>query len=600
MSKKILLADDSVTIQKVVSITLAHEDFELIIVDNGTEAISRAKEIRPDVILLDVVMPDKDGYEVCQEIKANGGLSKTPIILLTGTFEPFDEDRALEVGADDFIKKPFESHALINKIKEMVFKVGDHRPASVVDTEIEEIDGLDELEGIDDLSSFDDFETPTETRLSKPPKPAEPIIDKAVSSAPIDAAGSDLFEEEVDFPEVSLESSPLDLPEVSLDTPSDALPADAGNEDDIWSVDELDDTFGSEGSSGLEETDDLWGDEDLPTESEEAMPETAVIDEPMVEEYNSIELRDETEITDTSLDDDGFELGSDISIGDLETSADDSMFDDIPTGAKVSGDDLFPDEVHDESLDEVDFSATGGGEFNGDGFDMETSPLDMPEVGIELPGETPDGFDMDEFGADTSRQAPTPSGIELPGGGIGDLPPSESLREDSIELDWGDDSGGISETEEIFVSEDDFSDIGGDAGPAPEARKPRGFEPAPSENVMGETEWDMGEAESTPDTFGSFSDDADTIALDAGAESKPMNDMAGRSEEISRIVKETIVDGGILSEESMVGKSEKEVGVAVDKIAREIVQKVVWEVVPELAEELIKDEIRRLKGEKEG
>jgi len=152
MPKKILLADDSVTIQKVVSITLAHEDFDLTIVDNGSKAVSKAKEIKPDVILLDVVMPDKDGYQVCKEIKGNPDLKNIPIILLTGTFEPFDADKAAEVGADDYIKKPFESHTLINKVKEMAAKAGVSRekPADISEVEI-------------------DFETPVEAQYGEEP-----------------------------------------------------------------------------------------------------------------------------------------------------------------------------------------------------------------------------------------------------------------------------------------------------------------------------------------------------------------------------------------------------------------------------------------------
>jgi CheY-like chemotaxis protein len=137
MAKKILLADDSVTIQKVVGITLAHEDFDLVIVDSGAKAVAKAREVRPDVILLDVMMPDKDGYQVCREIKETAELANTPIILLTGTFEPFDADRAAEVGADDFIKKPFESHTLINKVKEMAARKGVVRERPV------DISGLD-------------------------------------------------------------------------------------------------------------------------------------------------------------------------------------------------------------------------------------------------------------------------------------------------------------------------------------------------------------------------------------------------------------------------------------------------------------------------
>ena len=99
MSKTLLLADDSVTIQKVVGISFASEDVTLVTVDNGDDAIERAREVRPDVILADVVMPGKTGYEVCEAIKADSALSHIPVLLLTGTFEAFDEERAQRVGA---------------------------------------------------------------------------------------------------------------------------------------------------------------------------------------------------------------------------------------------------------------------------------------------------------------------------------------------------------------------------------------------------------------------------------------------------------------------------------------------------------------------
>jgi len=123
MPKKLLLADDSITIQKVVGITFANEDYELTVVDNGADAVLKAREIKPDLILADIVMPEKDGYEVCREIKSDQDLSSTPVILLTGTFEPFDEDKSAEVGADDYITKPFESQALVDKVKSHLEKV---------------------------------------------------------------------------------------------------------------------------------------------------------------------------------------------------------------------------------------------------------------------------------------------------------------------------------------------------------------------------------------------------------------------------------------------------------------------------------------------
>ncbi|NNL85826.1 MAG: response regulator, partial [Myxococcales bacterium] len=116
MPKTLLLADDSVTIQKVVGISFANEDVILLTVDNGDDAIHKAREVRPDLVLADVVMPGKNGYEVCATIKADPDLGSTPVMLLTGTFEAFDDARAQEVGADGHITKPFEAQALVDRV----------------------------------------------------------------------------------------------------------------------------------------------------------------------------------------------------------------------------------------------------------------------------------------------------------------------------------------------------------------------------------------------------------------------------------------------------------------------------------------------------
>ena len=116
MSKTLLLADDSVTIQKVVGISFANEDVVLVTVDNGDDAIAKAREVRPDIVLADVVMPGKTGYDVCQTLKEDAQLSHIPVLLLTGTFEAFDEARASAVGADGHITKPFEAQALVDTV----------------------------------------------------------------------------------------------------------------------------------------------------------------------------------------------------------------------------------------------------------------------------------------------------------------------------------------------------------------------------------------------------------------------------------------------------------------------------------------------------
>jgi DNA-binding response OmpR family regulator len=117
MNKTILLADDSVTIRKVVELTFMDEDFELIAVGSGTEALERFDR-GIDLVIADVHMPGATGYEVCRQVKEES--ANTPVLLLAGTFEEFDEGAASEAGADDFLKKPFDSQDLLNRVRELL------------------------------------------------------------------------------------------------------------------------------------------------------------------------------------------------------------------------------------------------------------------------------------------------------------------------------------------------------------------------------------------------------------------------------------------------------------------------------------------------
>src|SRR5688500_14868634 len=129
MPKKILLADDSITIQKVVELTFSDGDFEVIAVNNGAKALQKLQEMRPDIILSDIIMPEKNGYEVCEFVKSHPDYKTLPVILLTGTFEPFDPDRAERAGADAVVTKPFESQSLIQKVEELIQQAAPAAPA---------------------------------------------------------------------------------------------------------------------------------------------------------------------------------------------------------------------------------------------------------------------------------------------------------------------------------------------------------------------------------------------------------------------------------------------------------------------------------------
>jgi CheY-like chemotaxis protein len=120
MPKKILLADDSLTIQKVVELTLAGTDYELTCVSNGQKALESLDHSRPDLILADVVMPGKNGYEVCEAVKSTPATARIPVVLLSGTFEPFDRDRADRIGADRVVSKPFDAQQLLDEIETLL------------------------------------------------------------------------------------------------------------------------------------------------------------------------------------------------------------------------------------------------------------------------------------------------------------------------------------------------------------------------------------------------------------------------------------------------------------------------------------------------
>ncbi|MDQ1591163.1 MAG: hypothetical protein QOG71_1790 [Pyrinomonadaceae bacterium] len=116
--RKLLLADDSLTIQKVVSLTFNDEGFEVTTAGGGAEALQRLGESLPDIVLADVFMPEPNGYALCERIKTDERTRHIPVVLLVGTFEPFNEAEARRVGADEVLTKPFQS------IRDLVNKVG--------------------------------------------------------------------------------------------------------------------------------------------------------------------------------------------------------------------------------------------------------------------------------------------------------------------------------------------------------------------------------------------------------------------------------------------------------------------------------------------
>ena len=127
MNRKLLLADDSVTIQRVVELTFSGEDIDVVTVSDGEQAIARITAEPPDIVLADIAMPKKNGYEVAAFVKEHPTLSTVPVLLLAGAFEPVDEERAKRVKCDGVLVKPFETHEVIARVRELIDR---ERPAA--------------------------------------------------------------------------------------------------------------------------------------------------------------------------------------------------------------------------------------------------------------------------------------------------------------------------------------------------------------------------------------------------------------------------------------------------------------------------------------
>jgi len=117
MPQSILIVDDAPNIVLSLEFLMKQEGYEVYAVDNGEEALDFLSRNKPDLILLDVMMPRKDGYEVCQAIRANDAMQDVRIIMLTAKGRDVEREKGLALGADDYITKPFSTREVVEKVK---------------------------------------------------------------------------------------------------------------------------------------------------------------------------------------------------------------------------------------------------------------------------------------------------------------------------------------------------------------------------------------------------------------------------------------------------------------------------------------------------
>ena len=126
---RILVADDNSNIQKMVALALKDEGIDVVAVGNGEAAMRKIPDLRPDLVLADIFMPVRNGYEVCEFIKSDSRYMSTPVVLLVGAFDPLDEQETQRVRADGVLKKPFvPPDPLVNMVKALLAKSNGQKP----------------------------------------------------------------------------------------------------------------------------------------------------------------------------------------------------------------------------------------------------------------------------------------------------------------------------------------------------------------------------------------------------------------------------------------------------------------------------------------
>jgi CheY-like chemotaxis protein len=192
---KLLLADDSVTIQRVVELTFSGEDVQVVTVGDGEQAIARIPIERPDIVLADIGMPKRSGYDVAAFVKGRPDLSHIPVLLLAGAFEPVDDVRAQQVKCDGVLVKPFEPQQVVARVRELVER-GKQKamPAFAAESPSPPAKLDDYFQGLD--AALAGLDNTTETRRAMPPELEDfrasdvPTLEKLLASTPMRDAGS--------------------------------------------------------------------------------------------------------------------------------------------------------------------------------------------------------------------------------------------------------------------------------------------------------------------------------------------------------------------------------------------------------------------------
>ncbi len=552
MSRTLLLADDSVVIQKLVGLSFANEDIEIITVDNGDDAIAKAVEIKPDLVLADVVMPGLSGYEVCSSVRQNPELASIPVLLLTGTFEAFDEGRAQEVGSNGFITKPFEASALVERVSELLTESAAPAPAAEAPASSGFFD-----ENLGDLGA------PVET--------SAPLADMSQGNMDDFAFGSSELEPLAAEPDPA--SGDLIFPESS---PS-AQPGDSG-------------LNGLLDSAGGDRTIAMMPEPAEATALDPILSPPPIIEPapPTTQPIGSVSLETATSTPEGILLEDDF-LAAPSTANPAETVLAADVFAD-PTPPAIpdanSGGDPLAAPIDDSSA--ISFDSEFGSTAplpNRPSLDVDDLSFGAGDVaaGGNPASDAPMAPSADEtvlaaeFFTDESASAPQSSAFQ----GTAPAPPpiAEPLQSNGLDLDFSEAPSTDSGSGTVFPENFDISssDLGPELG----------------ENSI---------SHDSVDPFAVTRPDPEVIATPtlAASPSAPFaseegatTDRAVAVPDLSPMMRERIHD----TLEKVAWEAFSDLSETIVRQVLERVEKVAWEVIPQMAETMVQEEIRRMKGD---
>ncbi|MFQ5443617.1 MAG: PleD family two-component system response regulator, partial [Nitrospinales bacterium] len=312
MKNKLLVADDSVTIQKIIAMAFENENTTIESVNDGKSAFKRLSKIKPDIVIANVDLPKIDGFELSQKIKSTRRLKSIPVLLLTSDFEDFDEVKFKESKANDYITKPFKSEDIVASVKNLLKKSASKKQTEI-EPEPKQIESVTEpIEDVETVEVTQDEETdtneiPASVEIAEENE-SEEVVPIKLSSIDIleDSSAESSELEEV----VILEEDPQeDLEEVMVVTEEDleevVVTEEIPNPDDIPTVTELKDKELQE-DDAKESVEEVFAIDESPAETiledeasveevlPEALEEVAVLSEHSIVESESPQEENET------------------------------------------------------------------------------------------------------------------------------------------------------------------------------------------------------------------------------------------------------------------------------------------------------------------